>query len=366
MQRVVFVVPGLLGEPDLISRNDFIRELAGESEMFRIAPLPPLETPEALVLGMKADEGQLRQGPLTIAALGVDPPARSTHFHLSLLSFDDGKASEVSTSIDHGELRVLLDAAKRLNTKSLTLIEGAGFDHGLVWEDVGELCTHSPSGWKAVEIEAQLPQGDAERILRRYIDDSINLLSELDFNRRRLDEEKQALNLLWPWGNGLRYPVPNLALGRGEPATVCTQSMRLSGLARLCGYKAKQISKRGSGIGFDFARVTDDLSTTSLNIVYLPQIGELRARSMLEEAEWLARHLSSEVFMPLVTSSKTNGQAIQISILAPSDEGGLGFFYNSERSLTGHFPFGSETIYEKALPQYDLDQSVRMAIEVRL
>src|SRR5579864_8245995 len=107
--------------------------MAELGRLFRVTALPLVETPEALYLGMRPEEGQLRQGPLTVAALGADPPDRSTHFHLSLMSFDDGIARLPKVDIASEEQQKVIELTKKLNTKTLTIVEGEGLDHGLVW-----------------------------------------------------------------------------------------------------------------------------------------------------------------------------------------------------------------------------------------
>ncbi|CAN5681895.1 hypothetical protein BH11ARM2_BH11ARM2_33830 [soil metagenome] len=186
---------------------------------------------EAAYLGMRPDQGQLAPGPLMVSALRADPPERSTHFHLALLSVDDnGQVHETEGELEPGVL-------DRLRTRSLVPIPGYGKQHGLVWENVGSLRTVAARETVGRSLRESLPEGDPERALRRLIDDSTNLLTESEANRRLRDEGKAPANLLWPWGAGIRLPVPNLALERLTPARVSSRSWRLAGLSRLAGYR---------------------------------------------------------------------------------------------------------------------------------
>ena len=91
MRRTVLIVPGLLSGPDAESylRQSLpaLNALCEMSVLRKVSAAPPSETPEAMLLGMSPSIVSLRQGPLTVSALGFDPPDRSTHFHLSLMSF---------------------------------------------------------------------------------------------------------------------------------------------------------------------------------------------------------------------------------------------------------------------------------------
>src|SRR5436309_2660365 len=94
MRRTLVIVPELLGEPSILRQKlPTLERIAEVGRLFKLAATPSVETPEALYLGLNPEQGQLRQGPLTVSALGADPPPRSTHFHLSLMSFRDGTAT---------------------------------------------------------------------------------------------------------------------------------------------------------------------------------------------------------------------------------------------------------------------------------
>src|SRR5579884_4134492 len=98
MRRLVVIAPGLLGDPEsespLRQSLPALQRFTEAGTLFKLAPPPFIETPEALWLGLRPEEAQMRQGPLTVSALGADPPERSTHFHLSLMSFDGERASQ--------------------------------------------------------------------------------------------------------------------------------------------------------------------------------------------------------------------------------------------------------------------------------
>ena len=80
MRRIVILVPDLLGEPSVLRQKlPSLQQMAEMGDLVKLQPLPDVDTREALYLGMRPDEGQLRQGPLTVSTLGADPPGRSTH-----------------------------------------------------------------------------------------------------------------------------------------------------------------------------------------------------------------------------------------------------------------------------------------------
>jgi len=375
MRRTILILPGLLSDPECES---FLRQklpalsiLSEIGEMRKVAATPPSQTPEAMLLGLGPDTVHLRQGPLTVSAFGFDPPERSTHFHLSLMSFCDGIGSTPSAIPMPEEVEKLLTEAKRLNTKLLTALKGEVLDHGFVWEAVGDLGTHSASSINGNRIEDFLPEGDGETALRRFIDDSINLLSSLEMNERRIDEGLAPYNLLWPWGHGVRTPVPNLALRRGEPAAIESASMRLAGLTRLAGYRHGDRSAVGKGLQTKLRSIADRATKRDLTIVYLDVAAELRTKNKPEELEWFVRELDRELIQPLLDDHlKTPSR---LTFIAPSPfesvesnlkPSSIGLSLSIETAVpsANPYPFDERSLEEKKIPATDLWKLVEAAI----
>jgi len=322
--------------------------------------MPPVETPEALWLGMPPTDGQLRQGPLNVAALGADPPERSIHFHVTPMAFADGVATEIPFEITPEDQRVLMEAAKRLNTSLLTLVEGESLDHGLVWESLGDLGTNPASVVSGKAVRDFLPEGDGEPTLRRFIDDSINLLSDLTLNEERLDQGLPQINLLWPWGHGVRKKVPNLALRRGEPALVLSSSLRLAGLSRLAGYRHCERAAFGRALNTRMEWALKEIRTADLTITLIDASTVLAEGERDEELAWLGREIDQKILKPLLDDSLTG--KTRVSLLCPSEGVGLGVKFESGDHGSGSIPFDERALEERSLPTRDLWDSVVTSI----
>jgi 2,3-bisphosphoglycerate-independent phosphoglycerate mutase len=301
----------------------------------------------------------MRQGPLTISALDADPPDRSTHFHLSLLSFENGMVSDLKLEILPEEATIITDNASRLNTKLLTFVKGEAKDHGLVWEAQRDLATYDPRSFDKEPIKPKLPEGDGETLLRRYIDDSINLFSEMDFNLRRVDEGLPPLNLLWPWGHGERQKVPNLALRRGEPATVESSSLRLAGLTRLAGYRHADRKLLGRGVRTQFRSLAKRLLKGSATIAVIDAAAELRSQAMWEELEWFVREMDTELIAPLLEA--TIQELSRLTLIAPGEHMGLAVTLEKSTS-TNTVPFDERALEERTLSKFDLSSLVESGL----
>ena len=358
MRRLVVFVPGLVSSPELDSvlrqKLPNLEQLAEDGELFRLAIPPTVETPEAFLLGLGPREGQLRQGPLTISALNADPPDDSTQFHLTLASLSDDTVSACTLEPSEDELKSVFGLAERLNIRLLTVVKGELLDHGLVWENRGDLGTTALVD--SVPFRESLPEGDGENLLRRFIDDSVNLLHEQDFNLRRIDQGLPPYNILWPWGHGHRTAVPNLFLRRGRQALVVSGSMRLAGLTRLASYRHIDRSLVGKGTNTKLRNLADRVGQESASIVYLQAANEFRVKGQFEELDWFVREFDREFLGPILDTSIDE----QIHITLITNE--LGFTFDSKSRRSNSIPFDERALEDTRLRERDLWTSVNEAL----
>ncbi|MDR3687822.1 MAG: hypothetical protein P4L46_00485 [Fimbriimonas sp.] len=377
MRRTVLILPGLISLPGTDSfmgdRREAMADLARMGDLSKVSPAPASETPETMILGMSPDSVRLRQGPLTVSALGFDPPERSTHFHLSPMSYVDGNILQPDVEWDAEEMRRLMVLAKRLDTKLLTILGGSGFDHALVWEALGDLGTTSPTDVNGKSYRDHLPQGDGETVLKRLIDDSVNLLGELDINKRRVEDGLPPLNVLWPWGQGVRTPVPNLAIRRGEPASVESVSLRLAGLTRLAGYRHVDRAKVGQLLKTQLRSIADRCLSRQLSIIYLDVATDLRTNGMAEELDWFIREVDRELVRPLLSDLPRSSARLtliaasmeQVNADGPIPASAIGLAAATETGMSGEsfYPFDERSTLERSIPTRDLWDLVQAGIE---
>lgn len=358
MRRIILIVPGWLaaegGESILRQKLQALTAMTARGRLTKLARMPRVDTPEAAWLGLDPRSLRLKQGPLTVAALGADPPERSVHFHLSLMSYEDGSVHTLQHSIPPEHLRPVLDQFHRLNTKRLTLIAGEEADHGLVSEGGSiDLHTLRPSEAEGQPLRSCLPEGDGEQALRRLIDDSINLLSELLLNEERLDQGLQPINLLWPWGQGFREPAPNLWLQRGEQGWVESGSLRLQGLARLVRYRHGDRHIFGKGTNVRLEQLLKSCLSRDLTILLLDNVERLRSAEKLEEAAWLTRELDERFLQPVLDRAAL--EPSRIAVLAPGMESdGLGVVFESRSIEENSLPFDERSLEEQRVERRDV------------
>lgn len=366
MRRLILIIPDWLAAPggESVLRQSLsgLNRLTEIGSIKRLAPIQEVSVIEAAYLGLNPYEVHLAQGPLTVSALGFDPPERSVHFHLSLLSLDTtGKAKVIENAIPPDLSSQVFKILKRLDTSRLTVLEGRDVDHALVWEDgSAEMRCNSPIEANGAPYTSRMPEGDGEALLRRFIDDSINLLTEQEFNLRRIDEGTPPINLAWPWGQGYRFALPNLLLKTG-PVHIESPSLRLAGLARLVRYRHGDIREFGLGTAIRLEAILKASKAQACSIVYLPNLADFRALDKLEELDWLTRELDRRFFVPLAEEMATG--ELQLTLLSPGSEShGLMLTAQSHRHEQNVYPFDERSLEERFISTQDVWQAVSEGI----
>jgi 2,3-bisphosphoglycerate-independent phosphoglycerate mutase len=313
-------------------------------------------------LGMDPREVSMAQGPLTVAALGFDPPERSAHYHLSLMSLIDGTIHQLTHLVSADIADHVLELAKRLNTSRLTVLPGDGADHAMVLEDGSiDVGLHTPNLAAGKGYQEALPEGDDEALLRRFIDDSVNLLHETEFNLRRIEEGLEPINLIWPWGVGFRQSVPNLVLRTGLTVHVQSRSMRLAGLTRLAQWKHGDRRGFGRGTNIRLETIAKDVLSKPTSIVFIEEFAEFRSRNMLEEGNWLTHELSHRLLEPIADAMDTD--EIELTLLSPSEFGsGLTLRAGFDRKSGNGVPFHEKVIDDGRLPMRQTWEVVRAGV----
>ncbi|MCW5938778.1 MAG: hypothetical protein KF884_05475 [Fimbriimonadaceae bacterium] len=340
-ERLVLIAPGTVGTPDspgiLREAGPVTHRLAETGTVGRLTRANP-DTAPFEALGLDPRENWMPPGPLWVAGLDCDPPERSVEFCLTLGSIsEDGTLRGVR---DFPLVSGLEEVFERLRTRVLVPVLGQAGQNGLVWErgslDLGLTPWSGAVGRHYREV---WPEGDGEAALRRLIEDSVELLSALDLNRRRTDEGRVPFNILWPWGGGHRRAVPNLALRRGFPAQVDADDLAIAGLARLVRYGHRRL----------LGRSPTDLSGPRDRIVVMPAPDP----DDLEERLAAWRRLEDELIGPAMVR-----RAESLLVAVPGLEGGLAVAWPGE----GGWPFDERTLVEPKAPVAPLWQWVEQSL----
>jgi hypothetical protein len=340
MSCAVLALPGLLDSPDgepFLPRSATLESIAAHGRVRRTA------APRTLGewLGLEPEEADLAFGPLVVAALGAHPPERSISFAVEILGLEGDvlQPPPVLTQAEHAEI---VTASRKLDTRRLTLVANERSPHGLVWEDWGEFDALAPDEAVGKPLAEALPRGDGERELRRYIEDSVNLLSELELNRRRAGEGFPVAGVLWPFAPGMRRPVPNLALRYG-PISVTGGDIALRGLARLAGLSHTP-APAGKGLDLPWS---DLRAAMGSGILVIQEFARLREQGLFEEGRWLANRLVENLLVPLLDELAKDVNR-SVMVVASGRLGGLSLELHGRANPEAGPPF-DERAFEDGL-----------------
>lgn len=354
----VLVLSGLLADNEsesIVREVEAFKILSDVSSINRFV-VSDDEDFEAVLLGHH--DLKIAPGPLTVAALGWHPPERSTHFHVSLLSLDGDVVKVPTGLLEDAQRRELESALTKLNSKSMTMLMGEGFDYALVWERRIDMLTHSPEYVGDHGLKASLPEGDFENDLRRLIDDSVNILSELELNQRRIDAGELPVNLAWPWGHGERVSVPNQALRFGYPWNVLTCSLSLRGYARLSGLSPSRIEPRKQLNERKLGRLVETIKKEPRSMVMI----DFKEGDDPEEKAYTLDSLGRGLLLPLMEDARE--RKLPFAVVATGGNGsGLIARWSEKASERDMFPFDERSLHEKGVVQTDLAQLLGSQIE---
>ncbi|MBS1715913.1 MAG: hypothetical protein JST30_16415 [Armatimonadetes bacterium] len=364
MRRTAIVLPGLLRDPgsdSLLKNFEPIQRLAGEGEIVRNPALPESGVPELAYLALDPRRFDVRPGPIMVSALKADPPLGSIAFHLSVGSTDgENLMSAAGGRLDEDDAANLKLAMERLRTATMTPIWGESLDHALVWE--GGSTDNSTTDFAEVlgtDWTRRLPEGDGDGLLRRFVDDSVNLLHESDSNKRRVDEGRPPLNVLWPWGQGRWERCPNLVLRRGVPVEFVSLDLRIEGLARLFGYSHGPRVRFGRRLAPRLDAVLERAMASTVTVVVLDHIGEAVRHERLDLAEEHLQALAEGLLIPLATEREA---VVSVTALDERTSGLTLLYGGADHERIGRVPFDERATEEKGIVDRPLWKSVEAVL----
>jgi 2,3-bisphosphoglycerate-independent phosphoglycerate mutase len=250
--KYILIVPdGMADEPmaDLdnktpmeVSRTPYMDDLARKGVVGVVDVTPPGMYPGSdaanmALLGYDPLVYYTGRGAVEAAAMQIPMDARDVAFRCSLISTDGERLLDYSAGhITTEEARPLIEAARKLCTRHQKLFPGISYRHILLWNDGPlDLQTNAPHENMGKRLAEILPVGEQESWLRQFIWDSLELLDEMPFNRRRRDEGKPSANTLWPWGQGRAPQMPSFFQRRKKSGAVIAGVDVIRGLGRLTG-----------------------------------------------------------------------------------------------------------------------------------
>ena len=357
MRKLLVVLPGIFEEEFLenIGKKslEVFDHFYSNSEVFRLNKELKNHTNELAYFGLNPEQYKVQKGPLACAAIGVTPPQRDVRFCLSLLSInDDGVIQDPVYIPGEKDLDLLLKSAEVLNTNALTMVKGRKLDHGLIWEKGSiDLHTYSKEEILNQPYDGHQPEGEGDRILTGLIEDSIEILSNHDINKKRQDEGLRPLNILWPWGQGLGISLPNLAMQSGQIAQVYSDSWMIKGISNLVSYQHIDLNNFGAGLNIAWKKLEHSISDGSTSILIFDRVSQLLNLKRPDYAERLFQELNQELFNKI--RNLQDNIPYELMLIMTGDSG-IALKEKSYIPITNNLPFSTELSQDSMIPKLNI------------
>jgi len=246
------------------------------------------------------------RAPLEAASLDVPLDPADVAFRCNLVTCDGATLIDYSGGeIPTAEARVLMGVVEeKLATRRVQFYPGISYRHVMVWrEGSPEVRTIPPHDIIGKPIEAYLPAGDGEAMLRQLMFDSLEILDGHDINRRRRDEGKQPANMIWLWGQGRPCLLPAFSAQRGTPGAAIAAVDLIRGVAKCAGLQAPEVPGATGNLETDFgakARAAlEALEQVDFVLVHVEAPDEASHQGSPERKVWAIEQVDEHVVGPL-------------------------------------------------------------------
>ncbi len=240
-------------------------------------------------------------------ALGADVPLglRDVAFTLAFVSTDGERISETEVKLSPDEVRAIMELLQeRLGENRWRFVSLKAQRHVLLWhEGFARLHCEPPDDLKGEPIEAHLPKGDNEAVVKQLIYDALELLDKHEINRKRVDEGKPPANLIWVYEPGMMPKLPSLRLIAGMiRADAVTDHIPMRGLCIAAGIRphrppAVDLDNLSEGYEGLANFVNDLLPDTDLLIVHIREADKASHRHD-PELKVFSLQRFAEIFLP--------------------------------------------------------------------
>jgi len=158
-------------------------------------------------------------------------------------------------------------------------------------------------------IRQFMSQGKEVRDLIFMMNQAQIILHNLPYNQKRIQEQKDAVNSIWLWGNGELPSLPTFAERFGKSAAVVTASTMVKGLAKLAGMEALEINGATGFYNTDYSeKVKTTLAELEKNDVVFLHISageEVSLKGNIDDKILAIEDFDSEVVKPIAQALET-------------------------------------------------------------
>ncbi|OGW81167.1 MAG: hypothetical protein A3G33_09920 [Omnitrophica bacterium RIFCSPLOWO2_12_FULL_44_17] len=199
-------------------------------------------------------------GPLEAANLELKLEENEIAFRMNFISESVGILADATAGhITTREAKALVGFLnKKLSSDFVRFFASHEHQHIAVikdargYEALSATCT-VPESIVGKPIEANLPKGPGEDMIKKLMYDAKSLLVEHEINQVRVDLGENPANMIWLWGQGLLPKLPKLSdRMNGITSAMVSTSEYAKGFARLIGMTVMDVAKNRIYPDYDY------------------------------------------------------------------------------------------------------------------
>ena len=305
--------------------------LASMGELGMVQNVPPSMAPGSdvanlSVLGYDPKLYYTGRSPLEALSVGVQMEPDDIVFRCNLVTLTEEEPYPEKTIVDHSsseistaDADVLMDAIREhFNCDEFQFYTGTSYRHIMIWKHGRVSQLEPPHDHLERVIGPYLPQ---EACLRRFMEESFDILNNHPLNLARAAAGKNKGNSLWYWGAGTRPNLRSFAEKTGLKGAVVSAVDLLKGIAVGAGMQVYHVPGATGSIDTNWEgkaqAAIDALLKDGNDFVYVhvEAPDEMAHQGLTMEKVKSIEYLDSRIIAPVIQALEESGEDFRMLVL---------------------------------------------------
>ena len=305
--------------------------LASMGELGMVQNVPPSMAPGSdvanlSVLGYDPKLYYTGRSPLEALSVGVQMEPDDIVFRCNLVTLTEEEPYPEKTIVDHSsseistaDADILMDSIREhFNSGEFQFHTGTSYRHIMIWKHGRVSQLEPPHDHLERVIGPYLPQ---EACLRRFMEESFDILNNHPLNVQRAKEGKHKANSLWYWGAGTRPSLPNFTEKTGLKGAMISAVDLLKGIALGAGMLVCQVPGATGSIDTNWEGKAQAALQALLKdgcdfaYVHVEAPDEMAHQGLLQEKIESIEYLDSRLIAPICQGLEEAGEDYRMLIL---------------------------------------------------
>ena len=340
MKYVIVLGDGMSDEPIDALGGKTPLEAANTPEMDRLASMgevgmvqnvpagmhPGSDVANLSVLGYDPGLYYTGRSPLEALSVGVRMEPDDIVFRCNLVTLTEEEPYPEKTIVDHSsseistaDADILMDAIREhFNSEEFQFYTGTSYRHIMIWKHGRASHLEPPHDHLTKVIGPYLPQ---EACLRRFMEESFDILNNHPLNIQRARDGKNKANSLWYWGAGTRPSLPGFPEKTGLKGAMISAVDLLKGIALGAGMLVCQVPGATGSIDTNWEGKAQAALSALLEegcdfaYVHVEAPDEMAHQGLLKEKIQSIENLDGRIIAPICRGLEEAGEEYRMLVL---------------------------------------------------